>query len=298
MNKRRFAPTAMTAGDGWGSVDDDAYALGAPPGLPFSVGNAVILKPTSHLPRRLRVRYYWMLARPRARLAPGANGADWRNRHRLEAADVLIYETQDGALSGLATVREVRGFRTVLAAVRDVVTVVDKAVTVAADSVPEAMGEDLFLWLVYRLQGEQQLTPSVRLSGIGELSSKDRSLRPSRFSETVTMDRIELAALIALGKVSFGPAKLELDISLPALAADVEIFGDGGFKPLRSSRYDSGRIQGAAQATKLIDDLWVRVLPELQQAYAADNDWQETGRTTLRNAARDQVAALLRIASR
>jgi hypothetical protein len=298
MNKDHFDPGSVTPTSGWGGVTDTDYAIGAPPGPVFTVGEAIIVSATAELPRRLRVRYYWMLSRPRARLAPNADRTDWRTRHRLDAADVLLYENADGSISGLLTTRDTRGVRTVLSALSTLANSITTAAQVTTDNLPEALSEDFFLWLVYRLQDRQQLTPAVRLGGIIELSSKDRSLRPARFSEAVDMARIELAALIALGNVSFGPAKLNLDIAAPALGADVSVHPDGGFQPLRSSTYDDGRLVGAAQATKLFDDLWVRVLPELRAAYAADSDWQKTGRMTLRDDALGQVRALLRIASK
>ncbi|WP_140449113.1 hypothetical protein [Curtobacterium flaccumfaciens] len=297
MNKDHFNPASVTPTQGWGGVTDTDYAIGSHPGPVFDVGGPIIVRATSELPRRLRVRYYWMLSRPRARLAPNADSTDWRSRHRLDAADVLLYENADGSISGLTTTRDTRSVRTVFSALSTLANSIAASNQVTTDNLPEALNEDFFLWLVYRLQDRQQLTPLVRLGGIIELSSKDRSLRPARFSETVDMARIELAALIALGDGSFGPAKLNLDVALPALGADVTVHPDGGFQPLRSSTYEDGRLVGAAQATRLLDDLWVRVLPELRSAYAADADWQRTGRMSLRDDALGQVRALLRIAT-
>jgi len=293
MGKRQFNPSSATPADGWGSVADDAFAIGLAPKYSFSVGGPLLLKAKGAQPRRLRVRYYWMHPRPRARLAPGVDPTDWRNRHRLEAADVLLYENVDGSISGLVTARETGDFQTVTRAVGTLLSTLSKSFTMTVDNVPEAIDDDLFLWLVYRLQGREQLSTELRLGGIGELSSKDRHLRPTRFSETVTMQRVELAALIALGEVKFGPAKLDLDVTNPDLGADVYVHPDGGFQPLRSSTYDGLRLNGAAQAARLIDDLWTTVLPRLRAAHSSDTTWHHTGRQTLREEARDQIRALV-----
>lgn len=92
--------------------------------------------------------------------------------------------------------------------------------------------------------------------------------------------------------MKFGPAKLELDVTNPDLGADLYVHPDGGFQPLRSSAYDGVRLQGAVQATRLIDDLWVTVLPRLR-AHHLDTAWHQTGRQTLREEAKDQIRALV-----
>ncbi|MFT2707873.1 hypothetical protein [Clavibacter zhangzhiyongii] len=297
MNYSQFDPTATSPSAGWGGVYDDDFAVGFRPGTFFQVGRAVVVAEDDLKPHRLRARFYWMHANTmRKRSQPGDDITDWRTQHVLRAADVLLYEEREGSVTGLVTARDNASFRSATDALGAVALSVSDRVNLTFDTNEELIPEDLFLWLVYLLQGREAISDNLHLSAITELSSKDRNLRPAKFGESATLERVELAALIALGKASFGPAKFALDVSSPSLAADVQLYPDGGFQAFRSSLYDEepAHFDGTDQALCLFDDIWVRILPELRAAHRADEQWDQRGRAVLRHEALEQVRVLLR----
>ena len=298
LSGARFVPTSDSPSVGWGSVFDDAFAVGFRPGTQFRVGSSSIVAADDVLPRRLRARFYWMHANSeRKRTRPGDDTSDWRTRHVLKAADVLLYEERQGAFTGLVTARDTASFKTVTEALKTAVLSAGDRADLVYDTNEEQIPEDLFLWLVYLLQDREVITDNLYLNAITELSSRDRNLRPAKFGESATLERVELAALIALGKVHFGPAKFILDVADPALSADLQLYPDGGFQAFRSSLYEdeAPSFDGVEQALALFDDIWVRILPELRQAHREADEWDTSGRTTLREEALEQVRALLRL---
>jgi hypothetical protein len=291
---RKYHPQGSTVSDGWGGCEDEGRVLGLPPTLPFSVGSPLILDSQDRLPRRLRMRYYWVASSSRAKRQFGDSAA-WQLTTELLAADVLLYEERAGVFTGLVTAREVRQFNSVVDSFKKLVQLVDRSASFTQDALPEALSEDFFLWLLYRFQNKAAIGDNLKLMAIHELSSKDRKNRGARFSDEATMERIELAALIALGRVGFGPAKLGIDADLPDVALEIELHRDGGFQPFRTTQYTNLQLDSASEGPMMVDDVWITILPQLRAEYTLDDDWFATGRTDLRGMALDQVRSLLHL---
>ncbi len=233
------------------------------------------------------MRFYWITSNSRAKRQFGA-AADFRLTSVLNAADVSLFDSPTG-ITGLITVRQPAAFKFVADTLRVLVRTIDGAGRLEVDKLSESLSEDFFLWLLYRLQGDTQLNANLKLVAVHEMSSRDRQLRGARFQDEATVDRLELAALIAKGTVGFGPAKVGIDANLPDAAFELELHRDGGFQAFRSTVYTNLNLDGAQLGERMMDDLWVSVLPELRKAHADDTTWAATGRTTLRASAKDQV---------
>jgi hypothetical protein len=292
-----YLPTNNSDLSGWGSIVDNANVINFAPTIPFSVGSAVLVESSDDsaatLPARLRSRYYWHAVR-QTRRGTQADGVR-RELITLRAADVLIYEERPGSYTGLVTARDDSSFDATIAGLSSLASALDTGHQLTTGTLLEELPEDFFIWLVYRIQNRTNLDDNLYLSSIGEIASKDRNYKGAKFSDTASLQRIELAALIALGQAHFGPAKITVDSVALALGLDVQLFPDGGFQPYRTSGYDSRALRGAEQFIKLIDDAWVHVIPQLRRAHSGDRAWHHSGRTTLRSEALAQVRALLHL---
>ncbi|WP_146114253.1 hypothetical protein [Microbacterium sp. MYb72] len=275
---------------GWGSIEDPTYALGASP-FGFDVTSASDQIAGLRTPGATALRHYWWQLDNRAARQHGL-AADPALIHRLNAADVILFPAENG-VSAVVTVRDDHQFGILRSALRDLAVECDEHATVVTDAIPEAITEDLFLWLLYRLQWQQQLSANLYLAGIQEINSLDRSLRGARFQDEATVDRVELAALVAIGTKAFGPAKITALATNPDAEFQFELYPDGGFQPYRRSNYENRDFSGGQQALILTEDLWTIVLPELREAHSNDEEWQNGGRSALRLAARNNVLSLL-----
>lgn len=285
-----------SASAGWGSSDDDDSVLDAPVIARLSVGAPALLPATDRLPRRLRMRYYWDQLDKRLLRMAGA-GADWSRLHVRRAVDVVIFDDRtDGKLSVLLSSRDIRQLNSdAIPALRALTKDADGSSTLETEELAEGLDPDFFTWLLYKLQGpDPTVGQSVQLNVITEISSRDRLFRGARFTEEATFERIELAALIAMGKTRFGPAKVGVTVDDLDAYFHMELHLDGGFVAYRDSQYDSADLIPPFElGHTLVDDLWATVLPRVRDQYNADSDWRLGGRDKFQELAVNAVRAIL-----
>ena len=292
MRKARFT-ASNSSSVGWGSVDDDDSQLKLPPISLITAGPPKVLPAANTLPERLRARYYWMRADGAAVRRNGTRGS-WKVNTVYEAADILIWKAGPNLYSGLVTDRP--QFIRIANALGKVMEGLPDRTTLTVDLIPQRLGADFFLWLLYRARSAAQLSPQVRLSGISQISSKDGKDRSVDVKDGATLERIELAASIALGVAGFGPAKFSFDSGVAGAHFNLELHPDGGFQPYKTSSYDDAAKQQLVNAEMaiLIEDLWIIALPELRKLYTDDAGWHRGGPARFRKQARDEVKTLLK----
>lgn len=276
---------------GWGAISDPDFPVGSPPAADFTATTIPETEAALRSRGAVAARFYWWQADTKAERLHGS-GAEAALIHRLAAADILIFD-ETGGVSVLTTVRDDAQFNQVRDALGDIIIDADRRATVVSDTLKERIPEDLFLWLLYRLQWQQQLSGNLYLGGIREISSMDRSMRGAKFQDEATVDRVELAALVAIGTKAFGPAKAFVLSTNPDADFHFELHADGGFQAYRSSEYTDRNFTGADQAVILAEDMWTQILPQLREAHRRDEEWEVSGRTILRQAARDNVLKLI-----
>lgn len=292
----RYDGEASKASAGWGSSLDDDSVIDEQVISRLTVGEPAIIPAAGVLPRRLRLRYYWdQLSKPLLKTL-GAN-AEWRRTHVRRAIDVIVFDDEtDSGRSVLVSTRDAKQLTTfAVPAVRELGQEVDAGATVQSNNINESLDPDFFTWLLYRLQDSDPLVgDKVRLDKISEISSRDRLLRGAKFTEQATFERIELAALITLGKTRFGPAKMGLNVEDLDAYYYLELHLDGGFNVYRTTEYDSADPIPAHLAGHVFsEDLWSIVLPRLRDQFNSDSHWRETGRNELTNLAVQAIRAIL-----
>jgi hypothetical protein len=292
INDHRYDPdTSTTSQTGWGSIDDSEFQLGDFPGSMFQVGDVKIGHPWLRESSALAARYYWWQRDPRAiRVHGEAASPDTINR--LMAGDVVFFP-EKGRFVALVTARERVQRAAIVKGLRSLFASVDDHATVSEELGGFDLSEDLFLWLLYRLQSQQEISDNLYLVDITEINSMDRSMRGARFQDEASVERIDLAALVAVGTKSFGPAKLVISTVNPSAKFSFELFHDGGFQPFRRSEYEDRDFDGAVQALALIEDIWNVLLPGLRRAHRNDVKWEDIGRAQLRRDAKNNVLRLL-----
>lgn len=296
----RYNPHADKASHGWGGPDDDDFALGLPVTAALDVGAPQLVEARDGVPSRLRLRYYWDEPSPQVLRSLGA-AANWRSWHVRRAVDLVVFADRAGSYSAVISTRDARVLKAhPLRALRDLVgeeTEQDGGGNgggrVESDGLPESLPHDFFSWLLYKLNGDGVIGRDVALQAVNELSSRDRLLRGARFTDTATLDRIELAALITMGDHRFGPAKIGIEVKDLDAAFDLELHLDGGFKVYRTSSYDSRQVADVDQGHELVEDYWSVVAPRLRAAYANDTTWTSRGRAQLRDGAISLIRRIL-----
>lgn len=285
----RPALSGSSAPRGWGSPTDSESYLDLPPDATMAIGAGIIVSADDRLPRRLRLRYYW--TQPERRAVRRNEGSDdWRLVHVLQAADVVIYETEHGR-TALVTTRTPHPFKQASEGLQVLLRTIDEGAQVSVDVTAFGFSNDFFLWLFNRNQGSQDLSEQgLELKGMHALSTISLN-KGARFKDGATLDRIELISLIAVSKGKFGPAKFSVDsIDLDA-TFDLELHLDGGFQPYRTSEYEGVSHDRTTLGPALIDDLWILVLPALRAAYEDDEHWDSEGRVALVRTCVDAVRA-------
>jgi hypothetical protein len=293
----RYPEYADKRSEGWGSSEDDDAALNVPVVSRFTVGEPQFAQEVTvgedgeTVPRRLRMRYYWDRFDQRMRRTLG-DSAPWDRLHVRQGVDVVIFDDEtDSGRSVLLSARE----RSLLTsapfpALRHLG---GDASTIESEEIAEGLDPDLFKWLLWRLQGDPVVGKHVTLESIREISSKDRLLRGARFTDRADLDRIEMAALIAMGKMRFGPAKVGLGVEDLGAVYDLELHPDGGFMVYRSSEYDDPGVSGDQLGHKFAEDLWTIVLPRIRDAYNRDKKWAAEGRDDLKSLAVEAIRRIL-----
>jgi hypothetical protein len=277
--------------DGWGSSGDDDALVGFPVISRITVGPPELLEERDLLPRRLRLRYYWDRLDKRMLRTIG-DSASWDRLHTRQAVDVIIFD--DETDSGRSVLLSSRDHRYLSSAPFPALRALggDKA-TLETQVIAEGLDPDLFTWLLWRLQGKPDLGNDVVLESIREINSKDRQLRGARFTDDATIERIEMAALIAMGKMRFGPAKLAFGVPDLKAVFELELHPDGGFSVYRNSYYEDLVLPADLYGHQLVEDMWSVVLPRVRDAYNRDSEWRNTGRDNLKDLAVRAIRAIL-----
>lgn len=293
---QRYDSAAEQPSTGWGGPYDDNDVLGEPVVGRLTVGAPVIVDESGDAPRRLRMRYYYDHLN-KAALRSLGDGSDWRRIHTRQAVDIVVLDDPidvDGHVqrTALVSMRDAKLLNAVPAtALGDLLETPKK--DVLTEGLPESLDPDFFTWLIYQLNEGNAVGEGLSLLGISEMHSRDRYLRGARFTERANMERIEMAALIVMGDMRFGPAKMDLASALLAADFDVELHLDGGFTVMRGSRYKNRSVEPHLVGHTLVDDMWNHVLPRMRAAYNADNEWRRAGRDELRELGRSAIRAII-----
>lgn len=295
LTRDLFQMAGQDAPTGWGSPGDSVDYLDLPPSPQMTVSSPDIIQSSNNYPLRLRARFYWTRTETRAR-RQNDEVDDWRVTHILQAADVLLYQEPDGGYSGLVTTRTPRDFNRIIEALKTSVVSEDSSAAISTEIIPERLSGDFFLWLFYREQTSKNLGASgLELIEVTALSSLNRN-KGAHFRDGATLERIELVSLIATSQGQFGPAKFSINSEHPDASFDLDLHPDGGFRPLRTSDYETDQIHRDDQGVRMFDDLWTNILPELRSQYAADEDWFSEGRENLKAMCMDAVKSALETA--
>jgi hypothetical protein len=242
-------------------------------------------------PRRLRLRYYWDRLDKRLLRSVG-DSASWDRLHTRQAIDVIIFD--DETDSGRSVLLSSRDHSVLTSAPFPALRALGgEKSSLETEAIAEGLDPDLFTWLLWRLQGSPDLGNDVTLESIREINSKDRQLRGARFTDDANIERIEMAALIAMGKMRFGPAKLAFGVADLNAVFDLELHPDGGFAVYRSSYYEDLVLPDDLYGHQLVEDMWSVVLPRVRDAYNRDSTWRRTGRDNLKELAVAAIRAIL-----
>lgn len=295
FDKKKYPAQPTAPSEGFGGIRDDLAVVNAPSSLTFTPGKPVIDPAADGNPRRLRLRYYYDVLDKKIMAALGTS-VTWSVMNVRRAFDLTIIE--NSGEQGTS----------VLISARDAPTIKNHAVNaikalfpstgsggvgMEMDTIPESVESDFFVWMLYRLDEDQQLAPDVSISWVSELSSRDGMSRGARFTDDAAFGRLDLSALIAIGNSKFGPAKIDIrDESLDANFR-LEMHFDGGFVAFRDSHYTGLMVTSDALGPRLSDDLWLTVLPKVRETYNNDTDWTSSGRDKLKDKARERVRMLL-----
>jgi hypothetical protein len=282
-------PTGPTKG--WGSIHDDEDVVNELSRAQFQPIAPKILPATADLPDRLRLRYYYDERDSRLTRVRGT-AASWQDIHYRRAIDFIIFDgDQKDGFPILAAIRHEATFNKIaVGAIKSL----EHQVLVESDVIPETLSPDFYQWLLLRLHHGGALAAGIQLDQINEMSAADRLVkRGARFSNDAPLDRADLAALLAIGNSSFGPAKLALASTKLDAFFILELHLDGGFAVYRTSTYGSTSYTTQALGSALFEDLWWVVLPAVRVAYNSDSVWRKDGIPKLKILALANLAAAL-----
>lgn len=279
---------------GWGSIFDDADAVGLAGRSTVKPGQALMLEEDSVAPERIVARFYWRQV-DRA-LLRALGDADPLRVQRLHAADVIISATHVPneylVLLGARRRDEINGYIVPgLTALGDESGVLCQ---VRSDVSPLDFGDDdFFRWLLYRRSNEPKVGDDLQIRDVRSVSAQDRSDRGTVIKQGADMDRPEMLALIMAPSVRLGPAKIFVTSDELELNLDVEIRVDGGFSiQVGESDYDDNYAR-ADIGLPLVRDTAYYVIPELRSAYNSDQNWRDLNRSESIEEAQKKMLALL-----
>ncbi|MDI9929784.1 hypothetical protein QM588_05150 [Rhodococcus sp. IEGM 1354] len=290
-----YPEPAEAGGKGWGSTRDEADYVGNQVPARLKVAHPSVLEPTNYLPRRLRLRYYWHTLEPKAlRFESGRD--DWRVSHTLSAADVILFEAEEGESSatGLISIRDTKILKShVFGPLADLIRNSSGIGSIETDSLPEALNPDFFKWLLHRTQATPDLGGGLGVSSMTSLDTSGDS-GGTKFTEETALERIELAAAVAIGRREFGPAKVAVSQTGIGNYLLLDLFRDGGFAIKKDSMYDSPPdLPDEDAGFWLAEHIWSVVLPALRAAYASDTKWAADGAKNFESQAIDIICQIL-----
>lgn len=290
-----YPAVAETGGEGWGSTTDEADYVGNPVPAQFKVSKPVVSDATEKLPRRLRLRYYWHTLDPKA-LKYEAGRSDWRQSHILSAADVILFEANGDkfADTGLISILDTRILKNnIHKPLAQLMRNEGGVGAIETDALPEQLEPDFFKWLLHRTQSTPDLGNGLGVSSMTSLDSTGES-GGTKFTEETALERIELAAAVAIGRRDFGPAKVAVSKTGIGSYLQLDLYRNGGFAVKKDSLYDSPPDMPENEAGFwLSEHIWSVVLPALRGAYSSDNNWFKTGAKKFESDAIDIICQIL-----
>lgn len=279
---------------GWGSIQDPTDRLGSRQATRPRGGDPSTFAERGPVPRRLMARLYFsrydrLLAR---RLGDSATPDQLRP---LDAVDVVISDFDDefkNVLVSTQTPSDLTGvvpnaFARLCGGPNEERCLFDGSLTGTIDN-------DLFLWLVYRLNGDRQLSDDLELLSIRSVRSEDAQFRGTQISEDASLDRSVVLAVVSNEGSHYGPAKLAVSSKKLGLTADFELREDGGFSPfVQWSEYNDGDLnERATFGPRITADIFYSIVPDIRAAYRADSDWASGGRDKFIAAAKSALSKI------
>jgi len=214
-----------------------------------------------------------------------------RRTHELFGIDCVFLPEDEGfgVLVNTRNEREVVG--SIYPALRKLVGD-DRDVTVRAHPgfVPDP---DLFLWLLYRLDGRQEIGQSLDLDSIRSLNSHDGLDRNIRFLDAVALDRAAVLSEVMNPDRQFGPAKFAVTHAELGLTADLFLDLEGTFDVhvSRSFFHDDDEDDATRPwfGPLLVHSVATTVLPGLYRAHQEDGAWTSQQRSEFRASCRERL---------
>lgn len=262
---------------GWGSIhdSDDNLADFAPAPTP---GDPTIEAATGQYAERLFARlYYWVPDRNAKRYAPTA---DLQRVSRLRACDFMLTRiSATSVLVAISTRNQSDLEHIAKPSLQAAVLGVDQNAQLLLDTSPLDLNTpDIFMWLLQRYDENRQLTGTLELANVREITSRDPLSRGANLSQGVDLSRRELLALITNDAIAFGPAKLVTYESVSDGYIDMELFVDGGFAVHTGESHYKDVMGRSVIGPRTLEDLVFAVVPSLRSAYQSDKAWQAGGR--------------------
>ncbi|QTJ64956.1 hypothetical protein HYG77_04655 [Rhodococcus sp. ZPP] len=267
---------------GWGSSWDSNVHIGQVVTVAFSGGMPQRVLRENGTAERIRLRFYWDRVSSTLKRSYGESSG-WRHYHERDAFDVVIFDGgQESDHSVLVSTRETKHTRAdVIPALENLMNAADPGATVSSDNLPEELDPDLFLWLLYRHKStSKEVGRGLTITDVDEIDSLDLQSRRGRYGSGAGVDRVDLLAMIAKGQARLGPAKISVHDDLdPEADYDLHLWHDGGYSVFRSSRYKDRNVADHTSNTfghKLVEDVFLSVLPRIRSAYSHDEAWRST----------------------
>ena len=272
---------------GWRSIQDETDCLRTTTAQRPRVGKPSITPETKEHPALLKARFYWDAVDVKIASVLG-DSADNRQKHMLNAVDLVLAEEGDGHFSGIYTTRnerEVGGY--ISKGFRDTFADLDATSTVSFDVLDEAVSSDFFLWLISRYDGDQSLDEELELEIIRTMMARDVLSRATSLTSGAEMDRAELAASVIGAPNKFGPAQFAVSDTSLNLTLELELHNNGSFRIIigQSEYDDEPGLTRDVKGPRLADDTTFVVLPKLRAAYASDPNWPDPGEIAFRDRA-------------
>ena len=263
---------------GWGGITDDDNRLDTRAAQRPRGGTPTIINADDRKPTRLVARlYYDKFDRALARQL--GDGVPDEYLYRLDAVDLILSHNGE-VIDVLASTQSAADLQNVVIPALQNLGGDDTPFTVVHHSADGEFPSDFFFWILFRFNGDRQLTRDLELAGLRTVNSQDSAYRRVRVYEDAETDRREVLAMISNVANRYGPAKLAVTSKKLALFADFEIRRDGGFSPfIENSGYNDGSpYDRAAFGQRICEDLAYSLIPSLRRAWQRDKAWYETDR--------------------